>query len=210
MRIGIIVALVIAVLALGVGIWLTGESRRNRLVWDHFDVVKPNILYRSGQLNPDQLTAAVKRYGLKTIVSFQVTGRSVDAERVLARRLGVDFLHLPMPGDGFGHAEQFRAVVAACDDPNRRPILIHCARGTCRTGAAAAFYRFERDGWTLEDVAAEMSRQTYRQGWLPGYVYGMASLRPQQLLYDPIIELDRNLPAPVQAQAAASESSHVQ
>ena len=54
-----------AIAVVGMSAWLTGETQRNRLVWDHFDVVKPGILYRSGQLNPDQLTAAVRnpRYG---------------------------------------------------------------------------------------------------------------------------------------------------
>ena len=41
-----------------------------------------------------------------------------------------------------------------------------------------ALYRLERDGWTLEDVQTEMTRQTYRQGWLPGYVFGMVRDRP--------------------------------
>ncbi|MEO6811690.1 MAG: protein tyrosine phosphatase, partial [Isosphaeraceae bacterium] len=165
----------------------------NRLVWDHFDVVKPGVLYRSGQLTGDQLAAAVRLYGLKTVVNFQIPGPGIEKERSLAKRLGIDFLNLPMPGDGFGQEAQFREVLAACDDPQRRPVLVHCARGTCRTGAASALYRFERDGWTVEDVSAEMKRQTYRQGWLPGYVYGMVKDRPDADLYQPTMRRDRNL-----------------
>jgi hypothetical protein len=51
-------------------------------------------------------------------------------------------------------------------------------------------YRFERDGWTIDDVAAEMRRQTYRYGWLPGYIYAMAKNKPpsgsasSDLIYD--------------------------
>ena len=52
MRIGIVLAVLGAA---AVSAYLGIETRRNRLVWDHFDVVKPDILYRSGQLNPDQL-----------------------------------------------------------------------------------------------------------------------------------------------------------
>lgn len=191
MRTVIASAAVVSILA--VAVWLTVETRRNRLVWDHFDVVKRGILYRSGQLNSDQLEAAVKRYGLKTIVSFQLPGKEVFSERALARRLGIDFMNLPMPGDGSGQEFQFREVLKACDDPDRRPVLIHCARGTCRTGAAVALYRFERDGWTIEDVVAEMKRQTYRDGWLPGYVYRMVDRRPGQDLFEPAVALDRNL-----------------
>jgi protein tyrosine phosphatase (PTP) superfamily phosphohydrolase (DUF442 family) len=189
-----IVSAVVAVSVLATLAWLTSETRRNRLVWDHFDVVKPGILYRSGQLNPDQLKAVVRdpRYGVRTVISFQIPGRGVEEERALCRELGVDFLNLPMPGDGFGREEQFREVLAACDDPERRPVLIHCARGTCRTGAAVALYRFERDGWTIEDVSAEMQRQTYRQGWLPGYVFGMAKNRPDLEVFEPVIVFDHN------------------
>jgi protein tyrosine/serine phosphatase len=181
-------------LAVMVALWVTIETRRNRLVWDHFDVVKPDILYRSGQLNGDQLAEVVRKFGIRTVINFQIPGDSVETERALARQLRVDFMNLPMPGDGFGHEAQFREVLNACDDPDRRPVLIHCARGTCRTGAAVALYRFERDGWTLRDVSAEMRHQTYRDGWLPGYVYGMVRRKPAQELFEPEIVLDHNLP----------------
>jgi protein tyrosine phosphatase (PTP) superfamily phosphohydrolase (DUF442 family) len=198
-----------------VAIWLTVETRRNRLVWDHFDVVKPGILYRSGQLNGDQLAEVVQNFGIRTLINFQVPGTAVETERSLARRLRVDFVNLPMPGDGFGQEAQFREVLKACDDPGRRPVLIHCARGTCRTGAAVALYRFERDGWTIEDVAAEMRHQTYREGWLPGYVYGMARSKPAQELFEPAIAIDHNLPpapdpvAGASIETPAEEASHV-
>jgi protein tyrosine/serine phosphatase len=193
MRIGIVLVVVVAS---AVSTWLGVETRRNRLVWDHFDVVKPDILYRSGQLNGKQLTAAVRRYGLKTIVNFQRPGTVVDEERALAKSLGVDFLNLPMTGDGFGQEAQFREVLKACDDPERRPVLVHCARGTCRTGASVALYRFERDGWTIADVSAEMKRQSYHDGWLPGYVFNMVKSRPGYPLPDPPIVLDDNTPSP--------------
>lgn len=187
------IAFAAALTILAASVWLTVQTRRNRLVWDHFDVVKRGILYRSGQLNGDQLQAAVKRYGIKTVVNFQLPGEHVEYERQLARGMGIDFMNLPMPGDGSGQEAQFREVLKACDDPERRPVLIHCARGTCRTGAATALYRFERDGWTVEDVAAEMERQTYRDGWLPGYVFGMVRNRPGQEIFQPAVALDRNL-----------------
>lgn len=190
MRIAIVSTVLAAVAA---GAWLTWQTQSNRLVWDHFDVVKPGILYRSGQLEPDQLRAAVRRYRLRTVVSFQVSGAGVERERELAKSLGVDFVHLPMPGDGAGQETQFREILRICDDPARRPALVHCARGTCRTGAAVAMYRFERDGWTVEDVAAETHRQAYRDGWLPGYVYAMVKERPFHERFEPAIERDHNL-----------------
>ena len=200
---------VLAALSATVGVYCTVETGRNRLVWDHFDVVKPGILYRSGQLNPDQLESAVRGYGIRTVVSFQIAGAGVEQERAIAKRLGVDFLNLPMPGDGFGKEAQFREVLDAVDDPARRPVLVHCARGTCRTGAAVALYRFERDGWTIADVADEMDRQTYRQGWLPGYVFNMVKNRPSPERFEPPRLHDKNLPPePPPKPADPAETDH--
>ena len=191
MRILIVVGVLGVMIVAGGLIWL---DQSNRLVWDHFDVTKPGILYRSGQLEPWQLEAAVRRYGIKTLVNFQYPGAKVEAERALAERLGIAFMNLPMPGNGSGREDQFRAVLAACDDPERRPVWVHCARGTCRTGAAAALYRFERDGWTTEDVAAEMRRQAYRDGWLPGYIFAMVKERPFYESFDPTVAPDPSRP----------------
>ncbi len=200
---------IIIALAAGFGlaaaIWLTVETRRNRLVWDHFDVVKPGILYRSGQLNQDQLAAAIVRYGLKTIVNFQLPGEGVEAERAVAKAHGVDFMNLPMPGDGFGEEAQFREVLKACDDPDRRPVLVHCARGTCRTGAAVGLFRMERDGWRIEDVAWEMRRQSYRDGWLPGFVLQMVKNRPGMDLFEPKVAFDKFRPEDKPSDAAERE-----
>ncbi len=172
--------------------WLIVLDRQGRLVWDHWDEAKRGVLYRSGQLTADQLTAAVKSHGIRTVVNLQLPGEELTAERELSARLGVDFVNLPMPGDGFGEEWQFREILKITDDPQRRPVLVHCARGTCRTGAAVAMYRFERDGWTLEDVAAEMRRQTYHYGWLPGYVYAMAKNKPALAGPRPEMIFDRN------------------
>jgi protein tyrosine/serine phosphatase len=173
-------------------VWLIVLDRQGRLVWDHWDEAKRGVLYRSGQLTGDQLTAAIKSRGIKTVINLQMPGDDLAAERDLCARLGVDFVNLPMPGDGFGEEWQFREILKITDDPRRRPAVVHCARGTCRTGAAVALYRFERDGWTLEDVATEMRRQTYRYGWLPGYIFAMAKNKPALAGPRPEMVVDRN------------------
>ena len=202
----VLAAVTAAAVGVAITAYLTVETRQNRLVWDHFDVVKRGYLYRSGQLNPDQLDQALKMYGVKTLVNFQLPGAAVEHERAIARRHGVDFLNLPMPGDGFGQESQFREVLKALDDPERRPVMIHCARGTCRTGSAVALFRFERDGWTIGDVSAEMKRQCYRDGWIPGYIYNMVKSRPSTERFEPKVALDRNRP---ESRAGGKESADV-
>ena len=192
--------------------WLIVLDRQGRLVWDHWDEAKRGVLYRSGQLTGDQLTAAIKRHGIRTVINLQMPGDELAAERDLCASLGVDFVNLPMPGDGFGEEWQFREILKITDDPQRRPAVVHCARGTCRTGAAVAIYRFERDGWTLEDVATEMRRQTYRYGWLPGYIFAMAKNKPALAGPRPEMVVDRNQtadsPPEIPSDRLAEEAEH--
>ena len=101
----------------GLASWMIVLDRQNRLLWDHWDVVKPGILYRSGQLTGLQLTRAVADFGIRTVVNLQLPDRELEEERVLARKLGVGFVNLPMPGDGFGEEFQFRKVLEVIDDP---------------------------------------------------------------------------------------------
>ena len=128
----------IVLASVGVAGWMIVLDRQNRLHWDHWDVVKPGILYRSGQLTGAQLTEAVRSLGIRTVVNFQLPGKEMETERILAAKLGIGFVNLPMPGDGFGEEYQFRKVLEIVDDPARQPVLVHCARGTCRTGSAVA------------------------------------------------------------------------
>ena len=57
-----------------------------------------------------------------------------------------------------------------------------------------AFYRFERDGWTPEDVAAELKRHTYHYGLVPGYIYAMVKTKPSTTLLRSEMLFDRNRP----------------
>ncbi|MFM7317991.1 MAG: fused DSP-PTPase phosphatase/NAD kinase-like protein [bacterium] len=206
-RLKIIAPAVFLVALVGTGVGLGLNHVSETVIWDRFDTVKPGLLYRSGQLSPAQLQEAITTYGIKTLVNFQVGQNAIAEEAEIARKMGVAFLNLPMPGDGFGEAGQFRELMKTLDNPDRQPVLMHCARGTCRTGAAVAFYRFARDGWTIDDVSAEMQRQSYPLGWITGYIYGMQEKSPNSEIRDasenplPPIQLPKTEPAAVVSQS---------
>ncbi len=95
-----------------------------------------------------------------------------------------------MPGDGSGQEFQFREVLKACDDPAADRFPDPLRPRTCRTGAATALYRFERDGWTVEavvaDGAVDLSASCSRR-----LRHGPQPSRPGDL--QPAVALDRNL-----------------
>ena len=66
------------------------------------------------------------------------------------------------------------------------------APGDLPDRAAVAIYRFERDGWTPEDVASELERQTYHYGLVPGYIYAMVKTKPLASLLKADMLVDRN------------------
>ena len=43
-------------------------------------------------------------------------------------------------------------------DPAKRPVFVHCALGSDRTGTMMALYRIEADGWTNDEAIREMER----------------------------------------------------
>jgi len=183
-RIGGFAWVALAIVLTGTGVALGIHQYAESRVWERFDTVKPGVLYRSGQLSTAQLRDAIDHYGIRTVVNFQVRDRTLVEEEKLVQGMGLKFVNLPMPGDGFGEESQFRQFLALMDDPENRPVLIHCAAGTCRTGAAVALYRFERDGWSIDDVSDEMKRQAYDTGWISGYVFKMLKHKPQTAFRD--------------------------
>ena len=64
----------IPLVAAAVAGWLVVLDRQGRLVWDHWDEAKRGVLYRSGQLTGDQLTQAVKRHNIRTVINLQLPG----------------------------------------------------------------------------------------------------------------------------------------
>ena len=60
--------------ALALAGWLVVLDRQGWLVWDHWDEVKRGVLYRSGQLTGSQLTQAVNRYKIRTVVNLTLAG----------------------------------------------------------------------------------------------------------------------------------------
>ena len=125
--------------------WLIWTDRQGRLFWDHWDEVQRGVLYRSGQLEPAQLAEAIRRYDLRTVINLQWPGEEMHAERELAARMGVNFVNLPMPGDGLGEEWQFREILKILDDPERRPALVHCAGGP-----AAPAPRWPSSAWSAK------------------------------------------------------------
>lgn len=122
-----------------------------------FAEVVPDRLYRSGGVTPRQLELLVRRYGIRTVLSLlNPDAEESIAERRAAERLGLRWVNVALPGDGSSTPAQREQIKAVLFDARAEPLLVHCAAGVNRTGLAVGLYRIHRQGWSVEQVLAEM------------------------------------------------------
>jgi protein tyrosine/serine phosphatase len=83
-------------------------------------------------------------------------------EAAVCEAAGVEMVRLPMSGDGRGDYAQYDQAMAILADSNRLPALVHCARGTHRTGALVASWRVQAEGWDPAAAVDEMTQYRFR------------------------------------------------
>jgi len=123
-----------------------------------FHVVEAERVYRSGALTPAALANVVEANGIRTIVDlggFHDGSGGDDLEQRTAETMGVTRYRFKLQGDATGNANHYLNTLRIMTDPENQPVLVHCAAGTERTGAAIVFYRHIVDGLTLDDALGE-------------------------------------------------------
>lgn len=154
------VVLVIVLVAAGTAFWAV-KVGRHYVIPKRFHEVEAGHLYRSGYLEPMPLKNVIDGRHIKTILCLlndEPDNPDQKKELAVVREKGVRLERVPMPGDGKG---DFAALDKAADtiaDRNNWPILVHCAGGEKRTGAAYAAYRMKHCGWSFEQTIAEGDR----------------------------------------------------
>lgn len=128
--------------------------------------VEVGVLYRSGKLPEERLAEEIRRRGIKTVVNLAGTEHSEEA---VCHELGVRYLDFPAgdvwclcgqkaPGQKEAPAGpmNIEPLWQLVQDPDARPVLIHCTGGVHRTGVITALYRIRFQGWDAADAIAEM------------------------------------------------------
>jgi protein tyrosine/serine phosphatase len=116
------------------------------LVWHHktspkhFLTVEPGVLYRSGRLRTHNLEKVLDEYGIRTVVNLR---DPLYEQRRVCQDRGVRVVDLPMRPETPPSEEQLEQWLALLDDPESRPILVHCEHGVVRTGMMVAIFEME-------------------------------------------------------------------
>lgn len=109
---------------------------------DNFHTVVSGELYRSAQMNADDLASFQKKYGFKTIINLRGQNKGCswyDSEVAEAQKLGIKHIDFGMSAVKQLPLDKTDKLIALLRD-SEKPILIHCKAGADRTGLASALY----------------------------------------------------------------------
>jgi len=177
-------AILLAVAVLGGAIWFWESVLEDRLIPKRLARLEGHQIYRSGQLSAFLVDRTLKKHGIQVVVAL--TGRDPqdrdqNAEEAATAALGIELQRYPLRGDGTGDVQNYAAALQAVMQAERqgKPVLIHCAAGAQRTGAAIAFYQLLIDKKPPAMVVREMRRFGWRPSRNPALVpYINANLGP--------------------------------
>jgi protein tyrosine/serine phosphatase len=156
---------ILAVVALGVWDW-------DVILKDHFiarrwGVVVPGAVYRSGQISETLIKPTLEKNGIRVVVDL--TGEESGSSRQQAEiraceELGIEHLRFPLNGDGTGNITNYALALSAVRkaQAERKPVLVHCAAGSQRTGGAVYFYRTLIEQQPPDSAFAEMQKYDMR------------------------------------------------
>ena len=122
-----------------------------------FKVVDEGVLYRSAQPKTHQIDNVMEECGIRSILIVREgSSRKVPDEVEHAQKRGLQVLKIPIKSRQPVPDDEVRQFFEYVDNPENRPMLIHCSAGRHRTGYLCAMYRIERQGWTVDRAVEEM------------------------------------------------------
>lgn len=116
--------------------------------------VAPGIL-RGGQPDAEGIEWLRAR-GVRTVINLRHFHG--DSEGELVREAGMRYERIPLESTDEPDADAVRRFFSIVNDPDARPVYVHCLHGVDRTGTMIALYRIREQGWNNTDALVEMER----------------------------------------------------
>lgn len=161
----LIVGLVAAALTLALNPgWV--RDIRDQFIPKRWGVVEPGKIYRSGQISARLIRPMLEDNRIARVVDLttdDIPEAYHDAEIETITDMGIERKLFPLISDGTGDVETYAAAVASVAEAERqgKPVLVHCAAGTQRTGGVIATYRLLVQKKAPAEVLEEMRKYKY-------------------------------------------------
>lgn len=140
---------------------------RDRFIPKRWGVVEEGRIYRSGQLSRHLVREMLQTHHIQRVVDLTFDENTNDlnheAELAAIADLRIERFLCPLQSDGTGDVHIYARAVASVAEAARlgKPVLVHCAAGTQRTGGVVAFYRLLVQGKPPELVFDELRKYKY-------------------------------------------------
>jgi len=129
-------------------------------------VVEPGRVYRSGQLVGPKLVDVLRSRHIRSVVNLRghlPEDAKLRNEWAVCRRMDIEHVDISMSAGKLPWPTELRKLILALDKLPR-PMLIHCAGGSDRTGLVCALYVNMYERVPLDD--AQSDQLTWRYGHL--------------------------------------------
>ncbi len=140
MRTGSLVVILISVLQFGSAAEMSAVDVRN------FGAVNEH-LYRGAAPSTVALQE-LGAMGVKLVIDLREPGEQGDVEKTLLRKLGIQYVNIPLRPTAAPTQGQIENVLALLSQHSADRVFVHCRRGKDRTGTVIACYRIQHDGWS--------------------------------------------------------------
>jgi protein tyrosine/serine phosphatase len=131
---------------------------------EDFNIVRPGILYTSGQPRGMDYTRLLYRYHIATIVNVRTASEHIERnwhneEVVWVRNNGINYVELPFEtANHFPDAKTQERFLALMADNTNLPVLLHGSSDDERVAMLTAVWLIKAEGYNLEKTIAEVKK----------------------------------------------------
>ena len=121
--------------------------------------IEPNVLYRSGQLDGDELDALVGKDGIRSILNLRrinLADADQRSENLVVAADGLDFYSIPISANKEPDMATMKKIVEVMRTAPK-PMLVHCRGGADRSGLAAALFEYAVQGQPVDKAIEQLS-----------------------------------------------------
>ncbi len=131
---------------------------------DDFTIVKPGVLYTSGQPRGMDYTRLLYRYHIAAIVNVRTASEHRERnwhneEVVWVRNNGVNYVELPFEkANHFPDAQSQERFLILMSDNTNLPVLLHGSSDDVRVAMLTAVWLIKAEGYNLEKTFARVKK----------------------------------------------------
>lgn len=121
-------------------------------------------LFRGGQPSRKGLES-LRSGGIKTVINLREETPSIEAEELICRTIGIDFISIPLRPFAVPDTDHLLAFLNVTETIDKQPCFVHCLHGMDRTGLMVALYRLRVEDWTYDEAYREMLSHGFHEGF---------------------------------------------